>query len=216
MYDRTYQSPEFLAFLKNPDAVFTQPKTEVLKDGRSSTVVKIKLDGHSLVVKRYNIKGVWHWLRRCLRFSRAADCWRIANLLRLFGVATAKPVAYVEKQVLGFRGKSYFVMEYVKGKHIGDYFANYREQDSRLVKVAERVAALLKNLTRLRLSHGDLKMTNILICQEAPVLLDLDGVMEHRSKRETKRAYKKEVKRFMKNWESHPNVRELFERIMGV
>src|SRR5579883_1939926 len=67
MYDRAYHSPAFQEFLKNPEAVFQNPESKILKAGRSSTVVQFRLDNRQLVVKRYNMKNLFHRLRRCLR-----------------------------------------------------------------------------------------------------------------------------------------------------
>lgn len=215
MYDRQYCSDEFFHLLIHPETIFTDPQTEDLKNGRSSTVVKVMINDKAFVVKRYNIKSVWHWLRRCLRATRAARSWRLAQLFRLFGIPTAKSVAFIENRFLGLRGTSYFIMEYVEGKNIGEYFADYQASDERFEKVAERTSVLLNNLAKLRVSHGDLKMTNILIHHEQPILLDLDGVIEHRSKNDTRRGYSSEVQRFMQNWQMFPAVRNLFARYLA-
>jgi tRNA A-37 threonylcarbamoyl transferase component Bud32 len=214
MYARDYQSETFLKLLANPDVAFTQPNSKILKAGRSSTVARITLDNRMLVVKRYNVKDTWHWLRRSLRASRAAESWRLANLLRLFFIPTPKPVAFIEKKFLGLRNKSYFIMEYIDGMHLGDYFANYHESDAHFEKIAVRVIVLLNNLTKLKVSHGDLKMTNILLQHERPVLIDLDGMQEYKSQAIANRAYKKEIKRFMKNWLNKPRIKILFERLL--
>ena len=213
MYDREYDSPEFLALLKNPDIIFAHPDTVMLKNGGSSTVVKIKINNKVLVIKRYNIKSAGHWLRRCLRRSRAAMSWRMAHRLQLFGVATAKPVAFIENRILGLRGKSYLIMEHVEGPSLGNYFTQVRDDNTLMTKMVDRVIILLKNLALMRITHGDLKMTNILIDHNNPVLIDLDGMVEHKTFFSLKRAWSQEIKRFMKNWENTPSVRVLFERI---
>ncbi|MBT8350395.1 MAG: hypothetical protein KJO26_04060, partial [Deltaproteobacteria bacterium] len=52
---RAYDTPAMTAFLNNPDKKFNDPKGNFLKQGNSSTVIRIKIDKHDLVVKRYNI-----------------------------------------------------------------------------------------------------------------------------------------------------------------
>ncbi len=47
---------EMLAFLQEPDKVFSEPHAIMLKDGRSSTVIRVTLDGRDVVIKRYNMK----------------------------------------------------------------------------------------------------------------------------------------------------------------
>lgn len=214
MYDRDYQSDSFLQFLKNPDSFVTKADTKILKAGRSSTVAKIKIDNRTLIVKRYNMKGIFHWLRRCLRPTRAVTSWQLAHHLRHAGIATAKPVAFIEKQFLGLRNKSYFIMEYVNGKDAGEFFSDYNANNPLFSQVAKRILNVFNNLAELRITHGDLKMTNILINHERPVLLDLDGMQEHKSTSSFKRAFKKEMVRFMKNWEHLPSIKDLFKKLM--
>lgn len=210
MYDRAYQSEAFMQALANPEALFQDLRTKILKSGRSTTVAKVQIDGRDYVIKRYNVKNTWHWLRRCLRPTRAATSWVLAQRLCLFGISTPKPVAFVEHQVLGLRDKSYFFMEYIDAPHIGEYFANYRDKDENSLAVAKSVIELFHNMAKLHLTHGDLKMTNILIQNEKPLIIDLDGMIEHRSQFGLKLAFKNEIKRFMKNWSNMPSVRELF------
>lgn len=214
MYDRDYETPEFEQVLRNPDAIFGDNNTEILKSGRSATVAKIKINDKTLVIKRYNVKGFLHWLRRCLRESRAANSWRLGHCLRLFEIKTSKPIAFIENRFLGLRSKSYLIMEYIDGSHIGEYFSQNRSDETKVTKMAERVVVLLKNLLSLRMTHGDLKMTNILIENDTPVLIDLDGMTEHKSYFGLKRAWHQEVKRFMRNWENLPSVRTIFERML--
>lgn len=210
MYDRQFESADLLHFLKNPESVFNHPAAQVLKAGRSCTVAKVIFNNRSFVVKRYNIKDTWHRLRRCLRESRAVASWRLAQYLRWVGIPTARPVAFIENCFFGFRGKSYFVMEHVQGDDVGRYFAAHPDA----LPVAERVVMLFENLARLRIAHGDLKMTNILIEKERPVLIDLDGMRKHESRLSFRRALRKEMVRFMENWRDRPTVAAIFDQLI--
>ncbi len=214
IYDRDYQSDIFLDLLHNPERFFTQPTVSILKAGRSATVAKLMLDGRQLVVKRYNIKNGWHGLRRCLRATRAETSWRLSQKLRLFGISTAKPVAYVENRLFGLRGSSYFIMEYVEGPNLGEFFSSQGVKNGvDETQIARIVVSTLTNLGKLKITHGDLKMTNILISGEQPVLIDLDGMREHATSFGFKRIFKKEVRRFMQNWSHQPKVFALFQAL---
>jgi hypothetical protein len=104
MMRRDHAGVEFHQFMQQPETVFARADAIMLKNGRSSTVIRVNLDGLELVVKRYNMKNIWHRLRRALRHTRAHQSWRLAQKLNLFYVNTAKPVAYLEANVLGMRG----------------------------------------------------------------------------------------------------------------
>lgn len=201
MMNRKALTPALSQLLQHPDTAFTHPTMKMLKNGRSSTVVKVTIDNKDYVVKRYNLKNLWHRLRRSLRATRAMMCWRLAQKLNLFGLHTALPVAFIEKRFFMFRGKSYLITEYIHGQHIGDYFKQHTNDDLMI----ERVTQLLKNIAKLEITHGDLKMTNILVAENLqPTLIDLDGAAEHLSISSLDKAWRREIKRFLRNFENQP------------
>ncbi len=211
LFDREYDKPELRAFLSRPEEVFTTKNIQYLKQGRSSTVIKTIFDGKECVIKRYNIKDFWHGLRRCLRPTRAAQSWRLSQYLCLMGIPTAKPIAFIEKRFLGFRTTSYFVMEYINGPHAGDYFSKADLNHPEVREVAKKTMALLYQLAQFKLIHGDLKMTNILIANLKPLLIDLDGMREYpQYSLGFKQAFEGETKRFLRNWENYPSLHKLF------
>jgi tRNA A-37 threonylcarbamoyl transferase component Bud32 len=212
MYDRFFEGPELIKFLSYPHAAFYHPTAKLLKAGNSATVIKITLDQRELVIKRYNMKSIWHRLRRCLRETRARKCWRLAQKLSLFAISTPRPVAFIEHTHFGFRGKSYYVTEYVKAIHAGEYFTFYQSQDEKISTMIKRITRLLKNIIKLEITHGDLKITNILVDRtEQPVLIDLDGAVEYATLSGLKKAWRKEITRFLSNFHYHRSLREKFE-----
>jgi tRNA A-37 threonylcarbamoyl transferase component Bud32 len=217
VYDREYQSPALVDFFHEPEKLFTLPDIVFLKKGRSATLIKVIVEGRAWVVKRYNIKNSWHGLRRCLRLTRAEASWRFSQYLRLFGVPTAKPVAYIENRVFGLRGTSYFIMEYVEGKNLGEFFSSYdaNEGEEFYVRKAALVVDLLNKLAELKMTHGDLKMTNILFSSGYPLLIDLDSMREHITQWGFKKAAKKDIQRFMENWRNHPKVAAIFNNLLS-
>ncbi|MCC2666938.1 MAG: kdkA [Gammaproteobacteria bacterium] len=214
VYDRDYQSSLFMDFLHEPEKMFAESSVTFLKAGRTSTVAKIRVNERWLVVKRYNIKNPWHWLRRCLRRTRAANSWWLAHYLRLFGISTAKPVAYIENHFLGLRGTSYFIMEYIAGQNMGEFFSTSPGHSKGTLEIARRILDVFYYLGKLKITHGDLKMTNILLENEKPVLIDLDGMREHKTLLGFKRAFQKEIKRFMRNWEKESTIYKLFMKFL--
>lgn len=212
MMNRSFEGPQLMAFLAQPESAFNNPAAKLLKAGNSATVIKVRMDGRDYVIKRYNMKDFWHRLRRCLRKTRAASCWRLANKLNLFGIPTATPVAYVENHVCGIRGVSYFVMEHISGEHAGDYFHRHFNRNDKIQNMVKRIGALLKNVAKVDVTHGDLKITNILIdAAEQPVLIDLDGAAEHATLHGLRKAWQKELTRFLMNFTTNPVLQKKFE-----
>lgn len=216
LYLSKYSSPGLIKLLENPEHYFHLPTTMILKNGRSSTVIKVEIDHKIYVVKRFNLKNVWHRIRRCLRHTRAHNSWRLAQKMQLFGVATAKPIAIIENKFFGFRGTSYYITEYVSSENLGTFLLNNKDHEKTNAMV-KQVAALLKNVAKLEISHGDLKSTNILIdARERPVFIDLDGAVEHTSLSSVESAWRSEIKRFLKNFTKQPAIFAAFKAELNI
>jgi tRNA A-37 threonylcarbamoyl transferase component Bud32 len=216
LYNRHYHSPLFQKFIHRPDAFLAAPDTVILKAGRSSTVARITLDNRHFVVKRYNLKNPWHQLKRSLQPTRARLSWYIAHQLQFVGVPTAKPVALIENRLFGLRGKSYFVMEYIEGIRADDFFEKNPADSHSSIHAAKKIIALFFNLARLGLSHGDLKITNILFnAHQEPQLIDLDSMREHKSSLGLWHRFRKDIARFLENWQSNPAMHRLFEKLIA-
>lgn len=211
-YDREYQTPEFIKLLHQPEWYFNEYPHEVLKAGRSATVIKININQRTFVIKRYNIKNIWHRIRRFFKKTRAANSWRLAQKLFSQGILTPKPVAIVEKKFLSFKGKSYFIMEYVQGLNLGDYIAqaNFTEINA----LSKKIFTLFKNLKEMGLIHGDFKKTNIIIHNDNPILIDLDGMKEYRINKKFFHKFNKDIQRFLQNFETEPLLHDLFSNLL--
>lgn len=212
IYDRAYSNEAFLAFLRQPESAFNAKSSMILKAGRSCTVIKARIGDREMVVKRYNIKNLTHRARRMFRASRAVMCWRTAQKLRLFGVNTARPIAYIEKQKLGFKLACYFVMEYIPGDHALQYFEDNQQDHQKSKQMIQRIAHLLKSFYETEISHGDLKITNLLVDKnDEPVIIDLDGAKEHSTIASLRLAWRKDRKRFLRNFAAWPSLHKSFE-----
>ncbi len=212
--DRRDDSPALRALLADPDAAFAAPQTEWLKRGNTASVVRLVAGGRSLVIKRYNLKGVGHWLRRCWRPSRAWHSWRNAQRLMLWGLPTPRPVALLESRFGWLCGRAWYVSEYVPGEPLG--VALTAASPARRVVLLERLGHLLAGLARLRLSHGDLKATNLLVDHDNQLmLLDLDAMRRHRWAGAFERALARDLTRLRANWADQPALLAQLDRALG-
>lgn len=182
--------------LANPDLAF---KTDsLLKDGGSSTVARTDQGGRPLVVKRYNIKGLGHWLSRFWRPSRAWHSWLAAHRLQFLGIATPQPVAMVERRFGPLRHRAWLMTEYQPGAHLLEHLGEGRELPPEAT--LNEVRRVFAQLAEARITHGDCKATNLLWHDGKVHLIDLDAMQAWRSADRWAAAWAKDRARFLRNW----------------
>jgi tRNA A-37 threonylcarbamoyl transferase component Bud32 len=183
-----------------------------LKRGRTATLARVEVNGRQLVIKRYNIKGPGHALSRCWRPSRAWHSWLEGHRLGFLGIATPRPLALVEQRAGPLRGKAWLITEYCDGESLAS-----RCHDADTVPATadlEAIGALLRQLVAARISHGDLKATNLLWCGGKPQLIDLDAMRQHASDAAFRRAWQKDSARFLRNWPQGSALRRALEAVL--
>jgi len=72
-----------------------------------------------------------------------------------------------------------------------------REPD---VEMASAILSLFETLYQQRISHGDLKATNLLWHEGQLVVIDLDAMTQHTSSKTFARAWRRERARLLRNW----------------
>ena len=210
---RAHDGPELRALLDRPDDWLERPACRRLKTGKTCTIGVVTAGARRIVIKRYNVKGFWHGLKIALRRSRAVRSWCNAHLLRMYGIATARPLAVLERRFGPLRRQAYFFAEWVDGPAADELFADASVADEVRREVAERLAKLLHKLYLLGIEHGDLKADNLKIVDRGAWLLDLDALRQYRHARSGRyrRRHARDLRRFLQNWQDAPPVRALLE-----
>lgn len=195
VFDRGFcQGGEPLDFIEQIDTLMD--KGAILKNGNTSSVSCLTWNGEDVVVKRYNHRGLIHSLRHTMKRSRARRNWLHAHRLAVLNIAAPRPLAYIEQRRGPIVWKSYFVSDYVRGQKLKDFLRDSRTGEEEPLTVTGEVKDLLDKLGKYKITHGDLKHTNILITETGPVLTDLDGMKVHRWNWTCKVRYLKDLKRF--------------------
>jgi len=184
---------------------------ERYKQGGSASVSRIDWQGRALVLKRYNIKSAWHWLRRCLRESRARHSWRQAHRLLMLGIATPRPLALIEQKKCGLRGRTYLLTEYCQGADLIACLADYHEQSPPDIYISA-LGQLLQSLIRAQISHGDLKGHNLLWQDNQWCLIDLDALEQHQCKRRFAKAFARDRARLLRNFPQNSFLYQLLDK----
>jgi hypothetical protein len=191
------QAIELEPLIDSPDRPFS--RAPLLKDGGSSSVTQFESGARMLVIKRYNIKGLGHWITRFWRPSRAWHSWLAGHRLHFLGIATPAPLAMIESRFGPLRRKAWLISEFCPGPNLLELFGT----DGQTLPTSEQADALLGLLAQLRearISHGDCKATNLLWHAGQVYLIDLDSMQAHSSQTNYHRAWQKDRARLVRNW----------------
>lgn len=191
-------------------------EASLIKNGNTCTVFTAKIGALDAVIKRYNIKGFWHGLGRAFRRTRASISWANAHRLQLLGLPTARPVALVETKWLGLKGKAYFLTAYVDAPDMAQFFATTNDKQLRSEAI-KQVVQLFYRLHLLKISHGDMKASNIKVLTDgSPLLIDLDSMRQHCTDSFAQKNHVRDIKRFMQNWKDTPSLYNAFVKVFKV
>ncbi len=206
--ERQYKTPELIELLDHLDEAIAAG--ELIKDGNTATVAKIDSPLGPLVVKRYNMKNPWHRFTRAFRKSRAWISWANTYRLEFLGIGTLQPIALVEDRLGPLRGKAYFVTRYVEAPDA----TRIMEVDD-LDATMGSIVDLLKELNDSGITHGDLKANNFLLIDDEVKIIDLDSMRDRGHSLRFEVAFKKDMERFMRNWETPP-LKHGFKKLLSL
>ena len=132
----------------------------------------------------------------------------------LRGFTTARPVALLECLKGRLNGVSVFVMEYVEGANSANYFLDQQIDIDSKRAVAKNMLELIDEMHQEKLIHGDLKSTNFIIGSDGIAIIDLDAMKVGNSQTNMKAVVRKQMKRFMENWQDNAEAKSIFEEIV--
>lgn len=181
-------------------------KATLLKDDDTSTVGLIEIDKQKMILKRSNTKSIIHFFRRMFQISRAQKNWEFAKKLEAANILTFEPIALIEERFGFLRGRSYFLCSYLDGIDALHYFAHDASPKPNWPVVAKRIVLLLKALASRKLYHQDLNLSNIILIDDKPHLIDLDSMKANRFGWSKNAILSKLYRRFMENWDEAPGV----------
>lgn len=188
-------------FCRFPESVFGEGTP--IKLGNSATVVRLTVDDQDYIIKRYNVKGLAHRIRRWVK-KRARHAWQSGHKLAFLGIPTSRPMALVEQRVGWFVGVCYLVMP-VCGEHsLAEVVAT---DAGRFDDVAPHVVDILERLAAAGLEHGDLKATNFIVSDAGVVLIDYDALRPGSNRAD--------IRRFLANWQESAELSARWRTVLA-
>jgi tRNA A-37 threonylcarbamoyl transferase component Bud32 len=169
---------------------------EIIKNGNTCTVFRVD----DLIIKRYNIKSIWHFIKMQFIKSRGKNSWQISNTFQLHNLPCPKPFFYFEKRFLFFKLTSYFAMERIDGVSIVSYQESLKNK-LQIEKLKKNIFKLFNKLIHYKFIHGDFKETNILVDKKMQlIMIDFDKSFFSLSQSIYNSRLKRQIIRFLSNW----------------
>lgn len=168
-----------------------------LKSGNTATVALTELAGRALVIKRYNLKNFGHTLSRMWRPSRAWHAWHAAHRLVFLDIATPAPLAMIEERIGPLRRRAYFITAHCPGRDLLELLDPMQPPPG---PIAASLITTFQRLFDARITHGDLKATNLLWHEGRVYLIDLDATTAHESEQRFRSAWTRDRARLLRNW----------------
>ena len=204
-----FDSVELRKCIENPESFFPKDKTKLLKNGNSATVALANIDGKDLVIKRYNYnKNLKTFIRR-FRKSRASTSWSNSFRLLNYGLKTPEPYALIETSKGPMIDHAYFIAEHVKGNDLLEVL-NAKDCQKKQELIANQMKDIFSVWKKCKIAHGDCKATNFILHNDEVYIIDLDAMQEMNTENNFKKAHKKDIQRWMKNWENNEALTEIF------
>jgi serine/threonine protein kinase len=163
-----YNDPLILQDLRSPAGLWSRPGTEVLIDKRNRVgIIRLAFSSGrpaEMALKEYSSRGI-NGLKSFILPSKAAKAWRGALALRQKGLATAQPVAYLEKRRHGRVRESFFLAESIRSaEEVRHLFRRLPPDDLKAL-----LASLARHLSLCHdrgILHRDLSDGNVLVRKE--------------------------------------------------
>ncbi len=208
---RSMLTPSLQKLLHDPNSAFHNDVIKVLKQENVCTIVVIRCADQLLVVKRYNLKGLGHRIRRALSRSRAWYSWHNAHRLIQWGINTPTPVAYIEQRYGPLRRTAFYINQYIEG----DWLCNVLPTKPLAIQqsIVTDVTRMLATIHQHGFVHGDMKSTNMLVDEKnRTFLIDLDAM--HHPKWNKQRKRLKDRNRLLRNWQYNSTLLTQFTQAL--
>lgn len=194
-----FAKKDWQKLLANPESLMYGDGVRVIKNSRSSLVVKRKLkigpNEIDVYVKRARRKRAWKIVADMFRNSRALRAFRLGHALLGRRIATATPLAALELRRGLFLADNILITEAVEAPRLNEFMQTWlgevppagnmvlstSQQKQLTQEVLWQLGKMLQMLHDNHFAHRDLKANNICVHWEPGrrpeiVLIDLDGV----------------------------------------
>jgi len=183
-------------------------KGEIIKDEEGHKIVKLKLNEEIFVIKKYQVKGAWHYWRKLFSQTRALTAWKASHWFNAAGIKTCNIVAVIERYDSFTTTESYLISLHQAGERLDE--VDLKKQQAYLIE--NRLSAFFKRLKWINFNHGDVKSPNFFLFNKELFVFDLDISKKRFFKFRVKNKIIKDQQRILKSFEEQEKTRDALTR----
>jgi len=192
--------------IANPDEFML--KGEEVKFEAGNHVVGLDLPKHSIFIKKFQIKGLFHYLRKFFSPTRAITAWKAIHWLNAAGIKTINPIGVIETYDSFTTTKSYLITL----KQSGERLDQMKITENLENLIPSKMRAFIKRLTWISFNHGDAKGSNFFLDKNSLIVSDLDASYKRYFQFTLTNKLAKDKKRILRSFEGYPKVKESLSR----
>jgi tRNA A-37 threonylcarbamoyl transferase component Bud32 len=151
----------------------------ILKCHGSVLVAQVVWAHREIVVTRFDEAGVRHALAERWRGSPARRRWLAAHLLGMLGVATARPLAFIERRTGPWRQRSYLLTEKVEGQTLHELLSADEVSRQWKQKALGQLADALDRLANYGVTYRDSDLTGIRVSKDRLIFVGVGHIVTH-------------------------------------
>ena len=178
-------------------------KGEIIKDEEGHKIIRLKLNEEIFVIKKYQIKGSWHYLRKLFNQTRALTAWKASHWFNAAGIKTFNIVAVIEKYNFLTTTESYLISLNQLEERLD--LVDLNKQPEYLIE--NRLSSFFKRLEWIGFNHGDAKNANFFFGNNNLIVSDLDVSKRRHLNYILKFKLSKDKKRILKSFEDNLKIK---------
>ena len=178
-------------------------KGEIIKNEEGHKIIRINLNEEVFVIKKYKIKGTWHYLRKLFSQTRAFVAWKASHWFNASGIRTINIVAVIERYNFLSTTESYLISLNQPEERLDEVDLN--KQQGYLIE--NRLSSFFKRLEWIGFYHGDAKSANFFFSNNNLIASDLDISKRRYFQFIQKNKLSKDKKRILKSFEDNLKIK---------
>ena len=200
---KEYFDKTFKRILDNPDIFMSEGK--VIKKEEGHFIVSLDLERFTIIIKKYQIKNIWHFVRKIFSDTRANRAWLAAHWFNVIGINTITHIAVIERYNFFSTLDSYLITK----KQSGIRLDNLESNKEFLLLIANKITAFFKKLKWIGFNHGDAKSSNFFFHDRKLFAFDLDISRRRLLRKLNLYSINKDIQRMIKSFEKNERLTSL-------